>query len=95
MVGHYDSLHAREFDHVTLTPVQAASAVATDTPPLSSQSPLRSADGRPAQAADVTLTRRAARPIELQSNKRRLGACDLGRLDEIASRVIFRAHICL
>ena len=29
MVGHYDSLHAREviqFDHVTLTPVQAASA---------------------------------------------------------------------
>ena len=98
MVGHYDSLHAREvirFDHVTLTPVQAASAVATDTPPLplaSQTSPLRSADGRPAQAADVTLTRRAARPIELQSNKRRLGACDLGRLDEIASRVIFRAQ---
>ena len=67
MVGHYDSLRAREFDHVTLTPVQAASAVATDTPPLplASQSPLRSADGRPAQAADVTLTQRAAPPIEL------------------------------
>ena len=47
MVGHCDSLHAREvirFDHVTVTPVQAASAVATDTPPLplASQSKLAS-----------------------------------------------------
>ena len=55
----------------------------------------RSADGRPAQAADVTLTQRATRPIELRSNKRRLGAWDLDRVDDIASRVIFRAHTCM
>ena len=30
--------------------------------------------GRPAQAADVTLTQRATRPIDLRSNKRRFGA---------------------
>ena len=50
------------FDHVTLAPVQAASAVATDTPPLplASQSKLASQRRRPRCRRPPTVSTAAA-----------------------------------